>query len=511
MDTVLDRLLDWLIGGALARRVARQVAERTRELAAQVGRLETALRAANMHVFFQDRDLRYLSAITPQGMDAAPLVGRSDDQVLPSTERDAVLAAKRRVIATGEPGDCDVSYVTPQGRTVFAVHIEPTYGPDNAIEGVSCSAVDITRMRSLESEQRRLSDELKTAVQRYELALRDSGVLVFTQDRALTYTSISNPPRGLAVADILGRRDEIILAGDGRDAVIGLKRQCLIAGNPQQGEFAVAFAGGGVRWYELHIEPLRDVTGEIIGLLGAAIDVTRRKEDDAHLRLLMRELTHRSKNLLAVIQAMARQTARHAGSIESFVDEFDARLRALATSHDLLIEEGWHGASLDGLARLQLQPFLDAGDKVSGEKVSGDKISGEKVSGDKISIDGPTVLLKPEAAQAVGLALYELANNARQHGALSVPAGHVALTWRRVAQPQGDAVVLHWTESGGPAVAAPRVRRFGSMVIERNLERALGAKVTLAFLQAGVQCDIRIPPLHLVGAAGNARNRTAES
>jgi two-component sensor histidine kinase len=283
---------------------------------------------------------------------------------------------------------------------------------------------------------------------------------------------------------------------------MALKRQCLVAGHPQQGEYAVAFAGGDVRWYELHIEPLRDVTGEIIGLLGAAIDVTRRKEDDAHLRLLMRELTHRSKNLLAVIQAMARQTARHAGSTERFVEEFDSRLQALATSHDLLIEQGWHGASLDGLARLQLQPFLDAGDKVSGDKVSGDKVS----------IDGPTVLLRPEAAQAIGLALHELANNARKHGALSVPAGpgHVALTWRRVAQPQGDAVVLHWTESGGPAVTAPMARRFGSMVIERNLERALGAKVKLAFLPAGVQCDIRIPPMHLVGAAGNPGNRTAE-
>jgi len=107
------------------------------------------------------------------------------------------------------------------------------------------------------------------------------------------------------------------------------------------------------------------------------------------------------------------------------------------------------------------------------------------------------VLLRPEAAQAVGLALYELANNARKHGALSVPGGpgHVALTWRRVAQPQGDAVVLHWTESGGPAVAAPVARRFGTMMIERNLERALGAKVKLDFLPAGVQCDIRIPPV----------------
>ena len=94
-----------------------------------------------------------------------------------------MIAAKKKVIATGEAGDCDVSYVMPQGRAVFALHIEPVRGPGNNIEGISCLAVDITRVRSLESEQCRLSEELKTTVQRYELALRESNVTVFTQDR----------------------------------------------------------------------------------------------------------------------------------------------------------------------------------------------------------------------------------------------------------------------------------------------------------------------------------------
>lgn len=477
-DCAVD-ILDWLLGGALLRRINREAADRTSELADRLARIEAAFRGANMHVFLQDRDLRYISVIAPQGSDGgAPLIGRTDEQVLPSTERDAVIAAKRRVIATGEPGDCDVSYVTPEGRTVFALHIEPTYGPAHAIEGVSCSGVDITRIRSLESEQRRLGDELRTTVQRYELALRDAHVTVFSQDRTLTYTSITNPFGSLSVDDIIGRSDETLLAAAGRDVVMALKQRCLETGTPQQGECELAFGGDGVHWYEFHIEPLRDVAGEITGLLGTAIDVTRRKADDAHLRLLMRELTHRSKNLLAVIQAMARQTARHTGSFENFIDRFDARLRALANSHDVLIEEGWHGASLDGLVRLQLQQFDG-----------------------KVTIEGPMVLLRPEAAQAIGLALHELANNAGNYGALSVPAGRVAVTWRRVAEPQGEGVVLNWTESGGPVVTLPMARRFGSLVIERNLERALGAKVKLEFLPAGVQCNIHIPPMHLVGAA----------
>jgi PAS domain S-box-containing protein len=317
-------------------------------------------------------------------------------------------------------------------------------------------------------------------VQRYELALLESNVTVFTQDRDLRYTSITNSMAGRAVEGLIGRTDDDILGADGRDAVIALKRQSLETGTPQNGEVRIGSDGGGSRWFDLHIEPLRDVTGRAVGLIGTAVDITKRMEDEAHLRLLLRELTHRSKNLLAVIQAVARQTARHTTSVDDFVEQFDARLQALATSHDVIIEEGWHGASLGELAELQLQPFLNSPDR-------------------QVSIRGPTVLLKPEAAQALGLALHELATNAKKFGALSVPEGQVSVTWSRLAHPDGDSVELKWVESGGPAVAAPVARRFGSMVIERNLERAVGGKVMLAFPAAGVQCDILIPPAQLVG------------
>jgi two-component sensor histidine kinase len=107
-------------------------------------------------------------------------------------------------------------------------------------------------------------------------------------------------------------------------------------------------------------------------------------------------------------------------------------------------------------------------------------------------------MLKPEAAQALGLALHELANNAKKFGALSVPEGHLSLTWLRLPHPDGETVDIKWAETGGPEIATPVVRRFGSMAIERNLERAIGGKVTLEFLNSGVQCQISIPPEHLV-------------
>ncbi|HMF27623.1 MAG TPA: PAS domain-containing protein, partial [Candidatus Cybelea sp.] len=159
-----------------------RVAERTKELSLMAARLETALSGARVHVSSQDRDLRYTWVYHPQaGASEAQLLGRTDEEVLSAAERDAVVALKRRVLESGTPEDCEVAFASPQGRTLFALHVDPQFGPDRTIEGVMSAAVDISQTRLLESEQRRLTDELRAAVQRYETALRGSNVTVFTQ------------------------------------------------------------------------------------------------------------------------------------------------------------------------------------------------------------------------------------------------------------------------------------------------------------------------------------------
>src|SRR5579872_3087513 len=152
---------------------------------------------------------------------------------------------------------------------------------------------------------------LRARFARYETALRGSLVTVSTQDRDLRYTSISNPLLGREVDDILGHTDKEILPVEGGAEIMELKRDALASGQSRQAEVALKDSTG-LHWHDLHIEPLRNELGDVTGLACASIDVTERKEHEAHLRLLMRELTHRSKNLLAVIQAMARQTAHHA-------------------------------------------------------------------------------------------------------------------------------------------------------------------------------------------------------
>jgi two-component sensor histidine kinase len=345
------------------------------------------------------------------------------------------------------------------------------------------SVAQETELAKLESGYRQLQEQvnaqawelnlLRARFARYETALRGSQVTVYTQNRDLRYTSISNPMLGRAIEDILGRTDAEILSPEAGAAMIAVKRAVLASGQAKRAEVPLEDAPG-IRWHDLHIEPLRNEVGDVVGLTCASVDVTERKEGEAHLRLLLRELTHRSKNLLAVIQAMARQTARHTGSVETFLTQFGARLQALAASHDLLIRESWYGASLGELVRSQLGVYLDG-------------------LAAQVSIEGPAIAIKPEAAQNLGLALHELAVNAAKFGALSVPSGRVAITWSRLENVDGSAVELDWRETLGPKVKARRRKGFGSMVIERNLARALDAKVELEFDPGGLHCYIVIP------------------
>jgi len=352
------------------------------------------------------------------------------------------------------------------------------------------SGAETNELAKLELERRQLQDQvnaqawelnlLRARFARYETALRGSQVTVYTQDRNLRYTSISNPMLGRSIEDLLGRTDAEVLPSNGGAAVAAVKREVLASGEAKRAE--VSFEDTpGVRWHDLHIEPLRNEAGEVVGLTCASVDVTERKEGEAHLRLLLRELTHRSKNLLAVIQAMARQTAHHAGSVEGFLTQFGARLQALAASHDLLVRESWYGASLNELIRSQLAGYLDR-------------------SAPQVSIEGPPIALKPEAAQNLGLALHELAVNAAKFGALSVPTGRVSITWSQPEMTTGSTITLEWREQLGPKVKGRRKKGFGSMVIERNLARALDAEVNLEFDPDGLRCHIVIPASQVLAA-----------
>ncbi|MBK8007296.1 MAG: PAS domain-containing protein [Rhizobiales bacterium] len=465
----------------LRAQLERSLIDKAAEIALVSSRLDTCLRGAKVYLFSQDTDLRYIGVFGPRGEDAgAQMLNRTDEDILVAPERDAITAMKRKVLESGEPAEIEAWHEMPEGRVLFSLYIEPTRNLDGEINGIRCAAADITRIRSLEGEQRRLAEELRNALHRYEIALRGSNVTVFTQDQDLRYTSISNTFLGRRVDQIVGLTDDDVIPVSDRRTIVDLKQQALSTGEPVDAELRLKGPTAS-RWYDFHFEPLRDVEGRVVGLTCAAVDITEGKAGEEHLRLLMRELTHRSKNLLAVIQALARQTSRHAGSLDSFLEEFSARLQALSRSHDLLVQEEWHSAGLRDLVNTQLGHYIDRDQS-------------------QINIEGPPVHLRPEAAQSLGLALHELAVNAAKYGALSNPNGRVDVIWTPNEE-TGNGIVIRWVERDGPKVERPKKHGFGTMAIQRNLSRSLEADVDLNFAADGVSCTITIPEQHLFASA----------
>jgi two-component sensor histidine kinase len=205
------------------------------------------------------------------------------------------------------------------------------------------------------------------------------------------------------------------------------------------------------------------------------LDITERKQREDHIHYLLRELTHRSKNIMAIVQAMARQTVAEALSARDFEEKFSARLQGFAHSHDLLLKENWQGVAIDELVKSQLGAFAE-------------------LIGSRIEIKGPNLLLTPEATQNLGLALHELSINAAKHGALSTPEGAVLVHWSTFATDEGEPqFLLSWSEMNGPEVKPPRHRGFGQLVLERMLPRALEGDVRLDFAEAGLKWSVTMP------------------
>ena len=232
----------------------------------------------------------------------------------------------------------------------------------------------------------------------------------------------------------------------------------------------------GVRTLLSTKSPLRDADGKIIGTIGVSTDITEREIRARHVEFIMRELSHRSKNLLAIIQSVARQSILQSSSLEDFERHFTGRLTSLASLHDLLVQEEWRGASLRAIAQTQIGPF----------------------AGERAALDGPELLVKPDIAQVMSMIFHELSTNASKYGALSNAEGTITVAWR-VA---GALLSLRWQEAGGPAVRPPARKGFGTLVLERIALQIPHAKIAYEFRPEGVVWSLDAPIKPLVDGDG---------
>jgi PAS domain S-box-containing protein len=235
-----------------------------------------------------------------------------------------------------------------------------------------------------------------------------------------------------------------------------------------QSEFRVRRPNGELRWCVGAAAASVDAANRVLRVGGVTVDITERKNAEERQNLLVREVDHRARNALAVVQSIVRLT--RAESKEAYMAAVEGRITALARAHVLLSDSRWEGASLSKLLDEELTPY-------------------RRTDTDRIAISGPEVFLLPATAQILALTIHELATNAAKYGALSSPGGRVRLSW----QHGRDGLVFQWAETGGPAVETPRADGFGTRVISASVERQLDGRATFEWHRKGLRFSMSIP------------------
>lgn len=209
--------------------------------------------------------------------------------------------------------------------------------------------------------------------------------------------------------------------------------------------------------------------------LALSADVATRKRHEEHVKFVMHELSHRSKNLLTVVQGIAHQIARQTENFTDFETAFSTRLRAFADTHDLLVTGGWRGTDIRDLVRAQMIPFVESKEN-------------------RLTFEGPALILNPKAAEQIGLALHELGTNAAKHGAFSVPTGTVTVQWQLESEgPDKGHLRIGWLERGGPAVNEFQKNGFGHMITTKIVPVSLRGRASLALESEGVKWTLVVP------------------
>lgn len=383
-----------------------------------------------------------------------------EDRALADAAWRAAVAAKRPM-----QGEWRLRHAVSGGWRWTQVRAAPVPGPGGTVRRWVGMNIDIEDRKAAEAalrdQEQRLAFALEAAdlgTWELDLTTDTSSVRSLRHDQMFGYAE-PQAEWGQAIAErhVLEEDRPIFRAAFARARETGVL----------EFEVRVRWPDGTIHWIAPRGRTFFDAQGRPVRMSGVVADITARKRDEERQALLAREVDHRAKNALAVVQTILRLT--RAPTPESFVRAVEARVAALARVQTLLAARHWDGADLRALLDGELAPFAPAG---------------------RVRLDGRAVTLPPGMAQPLAMAVHELATNAAKHGALSVPDGRVRLAWRL-----GEGrLALRWAEYGGPPVAGPPARRgFGSRVLERTLGAQLGGQVTLRWRPSGLVCEMALP------------------
>ena len=393
------------------------------------------------------------------GYSAEEMIGRSIRLLMPEDRQEEEDEILERIRAGERVGQFFTERLHKNGHIVqVSVTVSPVKDENGRIVGASKIARDASEHiammdRLLESEERfRL---LAENISQFAWIARGDGTVYWYNHRWYEYTGTT-----LAIM----RKDgwASVHHPDYLKPVIAKFRHCLETGKEWEDIFPLRAADGTYRWFLSRAIPIRNKAGDGTHWFGTNTDITEQRDQAEHIKLLLNEVNHRSKNMLMKIRAIARRTQ---GATPDFLERFDHRLASLAVNQDILVRQRWREVPVAELVALQLK-FLGEGQK-------------------HVAFDGPDAALNPRAAEAIGMALYELATNSLKYGALSVAEGKVAIAWE--VDLQSGRFAISWRESGGPETHAPQRTGFGTTLILDVPRHALQAAVSLDYAPDGVR------------------------
>jgi PAS domain S-box-containing protein len=464
-----------VVGAALA-----AAAEQRRQAEAALAESRQQLRFVANHapvLLAQcDSELRYKFVNQPYadffGRRPADIVGRQSREVLGEQAFSHALPAMEQTLA-GHRTEFDLDLPnTPRGPRAVRVAFEPEFDASGRAVGWVAAILDVTERKQADAELARLAAIVESS---------DDAVISITLEARITsWNGGAARTFGYNANEVLGQPITLIippeLHGEEQQILARLKRGERI----DHYETTRVTKDGRQIDISLTVSPVHDKAGKVVGASKMARDVTERKRAEEHVRFLMRELSHRTKNMMAVVQAIAWQTVRKSLDLEDFEERFTQRLEALARSHDLLVKRDWQGVALEDLVRAQLEPFVDS-------------------ATERLAMHGPPLLLRPQAAQDLGMALHELATNASKYGALSVPTGTIEIGWTvDGGTAEDERLLMTWRESGGPMVSPPVRAGFGSTVITRTLRNTFKGKAEPEYRAGGLSWELAAPLGNLI-------------
>ncbi len=465
--------------------------EREAALRERLGEIEALYRNAPVGLALLDSEFRFLR-INPALADinGAPVeqhIGRSAWDIVPDL-RPSVEPKFRQVLATGEIVQCEITGETakaPGVKRYWNERYYPLKGSDGRVHAIGAVVDEITEQKLAEERLRASQERLRLMFETDAVGIlmfdKASGRLIEANDHFLRLT-------GYSAAEVAGGNLTWMLMTPAEHHAVSESQMAQLTSTGRIGPYEKEYLlkDGRRSWMMFAGRDLGDGT-----VVEFAMDIADRKRAEAQLRLLMREVNHRSKNMLSLVQAIARQTA--ASEPATFADRFSARLQALAACQDLLVSNEWQGVDLRQLVRSQLAHFTD-------------------LIGTRILVEGAPVKVSTAAAQTLGMALYELATNAGKYGALSNATGQVRIDWRvEEAGCGGEGFRISWHESGGPAVSVPKRRGFGSTVVDSIVRTSLEAEVRLDYPDTGVVWKLRCPATRIVDGNPSASREMAAS